>query len=560
VNRLGARQVERGRQLDEIRLPRDILLANEAVFSRIEQIAAARAADRRVRSALAWARVAAGFAMTNPIGSLRRPRLELLLDEVAQESLRPSPGFWSGSGRRSLAATERRVLHVLSEASDIGGLTPMAERWIVRDVDSTSSVAVTRQARVARPLAQAALRSGGRTHSLGGLDILERANRLRVLGESSDFVVCHIQPDDPVAAVAFGRGYSGGAVIMLNHADHNFWLGAGPSAIIADLRPSGAELTARARRYPRSSIGYLPIPIPIAERRTLRTQAKAGLGVESTRVMLLTMARGLKYYATRLRPTFSDIIEKALNENPNVVLFAVGPETDEEPWPQLARRFGQRVRVPGRQPNPGPYLDAADVYLDTFPFSSITSLLEAATRGVPVLTLDTHEGLRRVLGAADALDDAANRGRSEEELLEMLGRLSRDENLRLARGAEAQRAVAKRYGRDSWLEHLGRLYSDAWRGHVNVDQPVGPVDDAELRHYCEALLAVELKAPLLWTCRAGERDFDRRDRLSLKGRVFKERLRRKFHVAVGHEYFERADRLLPRCATTQSGALLGGHP
>ena len=54
-----------------------------------------------------------------------------------------------------------------------------------------------------------------------------------------------------------------------------------------------------------------------------------------------------------------------------------------------------RVLVPGAQPDPSVHLDAADIYLDSFPFSSITSMLEAATRDVPIVASRAYSGMSR---------------------------------------------------------------------------------------------------------------------------------------------------------------------
>ena len=507
--------------------PGGSVATNKVAFDKMVRIVEARMAAGRMESAVGWARIASGFAMTNPVGVLRSRGLESALDEAARRSLKPSPhtGADVHRWRRSAAPRRRRVLHVLSESSDVGGLTRMASRWIVRDTMSASSVVLTRQRGMSSSLADAAADSGGQSVDLTGVGLIERAARLRALGETADFVICHIQPNDPIPAVAFGTGYHGGAVVFLNHADHNFWLGAGNISLVADLRPLGSELTMQARGYASSHIGYLPIPVPVVDRKMTRTAAQHALGVDESSVVALSLARGVKYRDTAMSPHFSDLMSKALSQNPRLVVFVVGPTSHEAPWPQLLERFGERLRVPGPQPDPGPYLDAADIYLDTFPFSSVTSMLEASARGTVPLTLDTHRALKRLLGAANALENASERAATESDYLERLGDLVSSDALRETRGNRAREAVLTEYDVEPWLHRLELMYVQATRspalpGHVSH----GDVDEAEVRDYCESLLAVEQHAPLLWTLMTCVRDLDQRDRVPLQARIALARL------------------------------------
>ena len=67
-----------------------------------------------------------------------------------------------------------------------------------------------------------------------------------------------------------------------------------------------------------------------------------------------------------------------LSAVPDAYLLAVGPSESEAAWAALIERFGERVRVIGPTAETSLLLDATDLYLDSFPFGSPTSLFEAA--------------------------------------------------------------------------------------------------------------------------------------------------------------------------------------
>jgi hypothetical protein len=74
-----------------------------------------------------------------------------------------------------------------------------------------------------------------------------------------------------------------------------------------------------------------------------------------------------------------------------VGILVLGPTPAHEPWGAAARLHPDHVRVVGIQPNPELYLAAADIYLDSFPAPSITSALQAAAAGLPVIAMALPE-------------------------------------------------------------------------------------------------------------------------------------------------------------------------
>jgi glycosyltransferase involved in cell wall biosynthesis len=486
---------------------------NAGTFARLLGLAEARAATGRWVSSIEWARAAASYAMTNPAGVLRSHRLEQVVDAVAAQALAPSPP-------RGAAAPGgvRRVLHVVSEARSIGGLTRLAARWMRKDSSSVSSVVVTLQSNVVDFLADAAIGSGGAAVAFGLGDPIAQAARLRGLAEDADIVIGHLHPGDPVPALAFGAGYGGAPVALFNHSDHLFWLAPTHATLVVDFRDAGSTLTRDARGYADSAMHTLPLLVPQSEAQASEPIRRSDLGFGPDHVIALSVARAVKFQDTSIEPRFADILAGALEQNPRLVFCAVGPGPDDSPWPRLLARFPGRIHLAGPRSDPHAFFGAADLYIDTFPFSSLTSLLEASAASLPALTFNGHRGLRRALGIADFVSSDESRPQDLAAFYERLRELIRDPELRRARGEEAQRTFLAMTPEEPWLEKVEALYSRLGQLRdsgqtIGTTAPGAP--HPELLSYSQAILAIEQRAPLLWSIRGLLERADARDRRAL---------------------------------------------
>ena len=511
---------------------------NAVIAAKLEDLVVARAEQRRFGSAMAWAEIAARFITVNPTGRLRSPRMERALDSVATQALGTRLAVLPRAGGR-------RVLHVLSEADRIGGHVQMAVRWIHLDPDSISDVVVTRSGHDLPALREAAASRQGTVTGLGALPLLAAARQLRALAAAADVVVCHTHHDDPVPTVAFGGAYRGAPVITVNHADHVFWLGTGNVSIVANLRDVGAQAAEVARGFPPTAMFLLPTPLDVAGRATPRDQAKDGLGIPREMTVALTLAREPKYRPAAHHPGFVDVVEPVLAGRDDVLLLAVGPSLADPHWARLAQRLPERVRVMGPQREPGKYLDAADIYLDSFPFSSITSMLEAAIRDVPVLTSSRYEGLHRLLGSSGPLDDVVFAATTTEDYRATLTHLLEHPDLRRARGLATGKATRDRHGPDGWPAHLAALYAAAAAAEPVLGRGSDGEPSAELIDYACVLLATEARSPLLWSVLTTADQLDRRDRLEVAARSTATRVVDRLRHAAGHPRKTSTALLLP---------------
>jgi hypothetical protein len=473
------------------------------VLARLERLADARLRARRHESAVAWVRVAAGFASCCPAGVLRSPRLEAVLDEVSRAELGagpgrgPSPAGPSPAGP-STPGARRRVLHVLSCAPSIGGHVNLALRWRDEDRGSDARFVVTRNDVVPEFLRAAASPTNPPV-VLTGTSLVEHARELRGLAAHVDVVVCHTHANDPVPGVAFGGDYDGPPVVLVNQADHVFFLGAGNLSVLANLRPTLAEVVSTdARGFAAGHGSFLPVPVP-DRRGERREDAKRALGIDPATTVVLTLARDTKYRPSPLHPSFVELVEPVLAEREKCVLLAVGPSSTEAQWASAAKRLDGRIRACGPQPSPGRYLDAADVYVDSFPFSSTTSMLEAAVRDVPVVKFCPYTGLGRLLGGGDVLDDVAITAATPDEHRSRLGALLDEPVTRDELGRRTGDVARALHGPEHWSEALEALYARAGSvAPLTARSEPTACRAAELVDYAAELLGAQPAIPLVW--------------------------------------------------------------
>lgn len=180
------------------------------------------------------------------------------------------------------ATAPAHLLHVLSEISMVGGVWRTLIHWIRRDQDSRHTIVVLRQR---DPQAVAWLQ-----RELDGIDVpivqfnadagmFERARQLRALARQR-YTACiqHVGQAETIPAVAFATPDCP-PVLLVDHADHSFWLGLASCDLLVHQRPIGHELC-RLRRGARACV---VLPIPLAPRAGGPVdRASAGAGTPDT--------------------------------------------------------------------------------------------------------------------------------------------------------------------------------------------------------------------------------------------------------------------------------------
>ncbi|HEV7750719.1 MAG TPA: hypothetical protein VGO71_04220 [Baekduia sp.] len=431
------------------------LTANHAEFAALLATAGRHLEAGRLDASAAMAQVAAQHAWMNHAGRFASPELEALLGRLAARCA-SAP---SAAARREDPAD---VLHVVTQCYQTGGSTREIACWLEQDAGRRHRICVTRQGSDVTPaFLSERLRDPADLIQLdaarGGL--MARAATLRALAAGTDMVVLHVHPYDVVPLIAF-TGVQRPPVVLVNHADHVFWLGAGIADMVLHMRESGRRLAEARRGLAPERSAVMARPLMPADRVLDRDEAKRRLGLDPATVVLATAADASKY-----RPiggdTFLDLVLPALLRHPEAVLLAAGP-SDTGPWAEAAARTGGRVRALGRLSEVGLLHESADVYLDSFPFSSLTSMLEAGSAGVPGITYRGHPVDCGVLGAdVPGVDPYISAPEDPEAYDAVLERAITDPAWRRAMGQETAEAIRATHTGDGWRGDIGAVYARA---------------------------------------------------------------------------------------------------
>jgi hypothetical protein len=401
--------------------------------------------------------MAACIATDTHCGVFASPRLERLLSRIGR-------GIRGGVKAPFHRATEvARVLHVSTQVFPIGGHTRMIRRWIESDAGRRHTLVLTQQRSAPPADLEAAVRtSGGTIHRrlnrrIGGLHAAVR--ELRRLGRQHDLIVLHIGNADVLPAIAFAETAAYPPVLFVNHADHLFWIGTGVSAVVGGMRQAAMTLAEERRHVEARRSVSLPILVEPAIRTMSRADAKRSLGLAPDSVLLLSLARAEKY-RTMNGETYADLHVPILRRHPEAILMVVG--AGERPdWMEASAAVGGRIRPLTPRP-PRAYLEAADIYLDSQPFCSATSMMEAGGYGLPCVTRFHLPKAARICG----MDHPGLQGPLIEvataaDYLEEVSRLIEDAGRRREIGAATQASVIASNVAPGWCRYLEDAYARA---------------------------------------------------------------------------------------------------
>ena len=170
------------------------------------------------------------------------------------------------------------------------------------------------------------------------------------------------------------------------------------------------------------------------------------------------MARGAKYRNVGAL-TYADRHVDLLAAHPRARLIVVGPG-DRPDWASAVAATQGRIAVHPEMPDPRLYFEAADIYLDSYPFVSSTSMLEAAAYGLPLVTrFEGPQAAEIVAINHPGLDRSALVARSPEAYAATVGRLITDAAEREAAGEASAAAIARLYTPQGWVSALDAVYA-----------------------------------------------------------------------------------------------------
>jgi hypothetical protein len=438
----------------------EMIFCNFATFKTLVAQAKHAFSCEDMASAAVYCEIAAKFNVIHHSGLFVSHDLERLLAQIARG------GATNGKHCNERVGTRRfeRVLHVASHVVPVGGAPNFIRRYIRQDAGRLHSLALTRQLaiEVPRSISSAVRESGGCIYKLnnriGGLP--SWSVRLRTLARDYDIVVLHKHDEDVIPNIAFSGDQARPPVLLINHNDHQFWVGAHIADMVVNLRDSGRRLSHDRRNISPERNALLPTLIELRERTISSHEAKAQLGLSGNSIVLLSMARKVKY-TTVMEDNFAETHVPLLVEYPNLNLIVVGAGRQNE-WNEANRRTNGRIITVPETPHTDLYFQAADIFVDTFPFVSITSLIEAGCYGLPLVTRFPYSEESEILGAdLPGLTGNLMRARNMDDYLDTLRSLVKSEAYRKEVGDRTRSKIITNHTGSGWSVALDAIYDKA---------------------------------------------------------------------------------------------------
>jgi hypothetical protein len=409
-----------------------------------------------------YGQIAAFYAQFNPCGLFVSPELERLLFAIGEKAVRESRVPVKS---KSLTKTPKNILHVATSINGIGGHSKMLRRWIQQDTERSHSLVLTQGSWEVLPeiLRDAVFNSKGKIYKLNETigSMTSRSQRLLEIATLADIVVLHIYNYDVIPILAFANKDKSPPIIYLNHTDHNFWVGTSVSDVVVNLRKSGMTLSQKRRGIEAERNAILPSIVDPVHRTLSRVQAKQHLGIPENSIVLLSLARGPKY-KTINNANYLDTHIPLLEKYDNTFLVIVGPDINDyiNDWSTAIQRMQGRINIIKGREDIAVFYQAADIYVDSFPFVSITSLLEAGTYSLPLVSRYPYSSTASEIFGADmpGLTDNLIRVRSLEEYTKVLSQLIEDEQFRLQLGEATRTKIFKIHVGENWQRYLNDVY------------------------------------------------------------------------------------------------------
>jgi len=288
---------------------------------------------------------------------------------------------------------------------------------------------------------------------------IEKALMLRRIASDYEYVVLHLHPDDVIPILAFGNDEFKRPVINFNGGEHHPWAGLCISDMVANYRSAFIDYNKKTRAAKR--VELLPIPVSTNLKKLDKLEYRKELNLDTERKLVISMGAPYKY-----RPigdlNFQKITEKILNDHDDVDFMLIGPKPEDEYWQELKAKFPDRLKLMGTIPfdSLNKYISCADLYLNSYPVAGGTALIDVVCTEVPVLFLNTPNGLLDYqFGTYSLCENIDELHRKTREILY--------EN----KGIDQQllHNLKKDYFVEGWREHLKNLLEKTPKYHEVYD-------------------------------------------------------------------------------------------
>lgn len=284
-------------------------------------------------------------------------------------------------------------LHVATLVQSMGGHTRLIENWIINsDNDEKHSVVVTNQLAKEIPirLKESIVQKSGDIYKINKDNYIEKALILRELASKYEYIILYTSMHDIIPILAFGTEEFRRPIILYNHADHIFWIGISITDLLIELSHDGKAFSLKNRGDIISDVLSIPVNYHLENLNKEKAIKRINRELFGKKI-IISMASPYKYNSFE-NYNFISTAKEIIDNNPNSYFFVIGPDKSKQiEWEKVYKETGGKINAIGykQRKEVFQYKAIADLYIDSFPFYSYTSMLEFAIYGIPILSLNT---------------------------------------------------------------------------------------------------------------------------------------------------------------------------
>ncbi|MFA5179806.1 MAG: hypothetical protein WC405_00675 [Syntrophales bacterium] len=391
------------------------------------------------------------FASRNHPGYFSDGRLENIIFEIGQriQITGDDTGDIMLEVKSFISCQKKNInLIIATEIYDTGGHTRVIDSFFKRDMDHAYILVLTNQS---QEIPQWFIKGDDGYHRKiiqlnRNEGFIEKAATIRNIASYFDRVFLFTHPDDVIPVLAFSVANLP-PILIDNHAHFWFWLGSSIGDIIFS-HIDYMDKIAVERRFAKLSF-HLPIPInnptniDFKKEGIDKREAKQKIGVPADSYCLLSMGSEDKFYPTDTYNFFLTINRIAENFS-DVYIVIVGINKLENYYRQfISPQTKGRIIFVKPVTDPMPYYRAADIFLESFPLSSLGSLVESVVYGnaCPLFAYGKDRG---ILNSNNIFDPRLiKKAQSENDYLQQLCQLIKNPPSRFQIVKEIQDSIIK---------------------------------------------------------------------------------------------------------------------
>jgi hypothetical protein len=388
--------------------------------------------------------LASFYATYNYIGSMYSLELEDYLISISNNLPSDNPCIKRKKG----------CLHVVTEFYNHGGHSRVIERWLEFDKGFDDALVVINPKRSS----SVKLKSKCNVYSIIQNNFHDKAVALRNIALKYEKVVLHTHMYDVVPLIAFGKKLPETTIYYYNHADHLFWIGRNISDITLNISTEAATISERYRGNCTTVNfnNFLPVPLLLDESldniSCNKIKFKESLGVAENKRVILTVGSVTRYVTTEY--SIIDVFNE-LNENLSDFIFlVVGAKKDDLFWREVIVNDNFLVIDKVSKEYFDKLVSIADLYIESFPFSSSTSSIEIIMKNIPsIFVTDDFPQFDSYI------DFSIDRKKLSSYVIRLLSSDTAYKK-RIEIQNKMKTNIVNQHGKDGWLAQKRRIFSN----------------------------------------------------------------------------------------------------